>query len=60
MCVLVGFNSCCIFKYVCTVYMVQNIISHGVCFNYCIRESVFSIAYVCMYVCMYIHMYVCI
>ena len=50
---LVGFYSCCIFKCDCTLYIVHSIISNGVCFNYCICESVFSIMYVCMYV--YIH-----
>ena len=47
---LIGFNSCCIFKYDCTVYMVQNIISCGVCFNYCIRERMCSIAYGVIYI----------
>jgi hypothetical protein len=52
----VGFYSSCVLKYDFIVSMVHSIISHGVCFNYVVHESMLSIAYGVIY----IYMCVCV
>jgi hypothetical protein len=60
-CVLVGFYSCCIFKYdfvvyiyIC-IYMVHSIMSRGKMCLLFICESMFSIAYGVLYIYIYIY-----
>jgi len=54
-CVLVPLCSCCIFLNMILLYIW---VSRGICLNYYIRESMYSIAYgVCMYIYIYIYIY---
>jgi hypothetical protein len=51
----VGFSSCCVLKYNFIVCVVHSILSHGMCFNYVIHESMLFIAYGVLYIYIYIY-----
>jgi hypothetical protein len=53
--VLVGCCPCCIFLNIILLYIR---FSRGICFNYYIRESMFSIAYGVIYIYMYTYIYI--